>query len=159
MSATHRKIWRGRIFRYAPLILWIGLIFLASSNLGSMSHTSRIIRPILLWLFPSAPDETIDLYHSYIRKCAHFTEYAILAFWAARGLINSRREFLRDYWPACGFLIVAAVAATDEFNQSFNPARTSSIYDVLLDCAGGASLILIFYIFRRWQAPSQNHVR
>ncbi len=47
--------WRERIIRYAPLILWIGLIMLLSTGQASMSNTSHFIRPVLEFFFPNAP--------------------------------------------------------------------------------------------------------
>jgi VanZ family protein len=137
-----KTIWRGRIARYAPLFLWIGVIFFLSSTLGSMSHTSRIIRPLLEWLFPDASAETITLYHAYIRKFAHFTEYAILAFLASRGFRGSSKAFLQKYWYAASIALVVLIASIDEFNQSFNPQRTGAFSDVWLDCFGGIFMIL-----------------
>ena len=134
--------WRVRLWLYAPLLVWIGVIFFLSSNLGSMKHTSLIIRPVLEFLFPAADEPTLQLYHSYVRKAAHFTEYALLALLACRLFfgINVRRAF------AAAFAVCLAVATLDEFNQSFNPERTSSGYDVLLDCAGAAFAILCVWL-------------
>ncbi|MGI8786707.1 MAG: VanZ family protein [Pyrinomonadaceae bacterium] len=139
---------RERFFRYALLVVWIAVIFIASSNAGSMSNTSRFIRPVLEWLFPHASEETLTAYHAFIRKLAHVTEYAILAFWASRAFINSAKLLPRKFWFALAFVVVLLVACADEFNQSFNAARTSSVYDVLLDCAGGAMMIFIFYLIK-----------
>ncbi|MDQ3043284.1 MAG: VanZ family protein [Acidobacteriota bacterium] len=138
--------WRGRIFRYAPLVLWIGLILFFSTEQASMSNTSRFIRPILEFLFPNAPEEVLIVYHGYIRKLAHFTVYAILAFWTARAFVNSSRKFLRQFWFVCAFVVVLLVASIDETNQSFLASRTGSIYDVLLDVGGGLAMIAVFYL-------------
>jgi len=135
--------WRGRIIRYAPLILWISVIFFASSTAGASKNTSIIIRPLLEWLFPSAPAATLDAYHNFIRKLAHFTEYALLAFLASRAFWYSSITFLRRFWFVWAFLMVALVAGTDEYNQSFNPLRTGSFYDTLIDASGGLTMILI----------------
>ena len=143
-QATRR---RGRFFRYAPLILWIGVVLFASTGNASMAQTSRFIRPLLEFLFPHTPDDILQIYHDYIRKSAHFIEYAILAFWASRAFANSARPFLRKYRFIVSFLLVLLVASIDETNQSFNPSRTGSARDVLLDCAGGAFIILLFAIF------------
>jgi VanZ family protein len=145
---------RGRIARYAPLFLWIGLIFFLSSSLGSASNTSRFIRPILEWLFPNASPETLTIYHAYVRKFAHFTEYAILAFWASRAFRGSAKEFLRKYWHVAAFLTVILTAALDEFNQSFNPARTGSVYDILLDISGGFTVILLLWLSAKSKKPA-----
>lgn len=138
--------WRGRFIRYAPLVFWIGLILFLSTGQASMSNTSRFIRPLLEFLFPNAPEELLIIYHGYIRKLAHVTVYAILAFWAARAFINSSQKILQQFWFACAFVLVLLVASVDETNQSFLDSRTGSIYDVLLDCFGGLAMITVFYL-------------
>ncbi len=139
----------GRFFRYAPLILWVGIILFASTSYGATSRTSLIIRPLLHFLFPSASEETIEIYHAFIRKLAHLTEYSILAFWASRAFWNSSAAILQKYWYAFSFIIVVAVASIDEFNQSFDSLRTGTIYDVLLDALGGAAMIGMLLIFKK----------
>jgi VanZ family protein len=140
--------WRGRFFRYAPLILWVGVIMLLSSRQAAMSQTSIFVRPILEFLFPNAPEETLILYHSYVRKLAHFVEYAVLAFWAVRAFTGSPGKILQRYWHVFSFLLVVLIAAIDETNQSFTASRTGSIYDVLLDTSGGLTMILIFLFYK-----------
>lgn len=135
---------KSRVLRYAPLVIWTGVVLFASTGAASMSQTSRFIRPLLEFLFPNAPEGILQTYHGYIRKLAHLTEYAVLAFFAARAFSTSSKNLLRDYWFVFAFVAAAVVACLDEFNQSFNSARTGSPYDVLLDCAGGALMILIF---------------
>lgn len=134
---------RGRFLRYAPLILWIGVIFLASSTAGSMSNTSRFVRPFLIWLFPNAPEDLITVYHGYVRKSAHFIEYAILAFFASRSFWGSAQEILSRFWYVAAFAVVLVVASLDEFNQSFSSIRTGTYADVVLDCLGGLAMILV----------------
>ncbi len=146
-----KTVWRGRFFRYAPLVLWIGLILFLSTGQASMPNTSRFIRPLLIFLFPNAPEEILNVYHGYIRKLAHVAEYAILAFWATRAFINSNQNFLRRLWFVISFVIVLAVASIDETNQSFLNSRTGSIYDVLIDVFGGLAMILIFYSWTKYQ--------
>ena len=155
MSQTNLKIFdrRGRFLRYAPLILWIGVIFFFSSQQGSMSKTSIFIRPILLFLFPNAPEETLTIYHGYIRKLAHFTEYAVLAFIALRTFRSPANEFLQKHRYFVSFILVFSIASLDEFNQSFIASRTSSFWDVLLDTAGGLTvLIFVYFIKIRYNA-------
>jgi VanZ family protein len=148
INNSTQSIWRGRIIRYAPLILWVAVIFTASSTAGASQNTSMIIRPLLEWLFPAAPAATLDIYHGYIRKLAHFTEYAVLAFLAARAFWASSKTFLRKLWFIWAFLFAAFVALFDEYNQSFNPLRTSSGYDVLIDVSGGLFVIAVFCILK-----------
>jgi VanZ family protein len=145
----NNKIWHGRIFRFVPLLLWIGVILYASSDNGSMTQTSRFIRPLLEFLFPNSPEETLQIYHGYIRKLAHLTEYAILAFWASRAFWNSSKIILQKHWFFVAFGLVFLVASIDEFNQSFNSNRTGSVYDVLLDSLGGLIMLAILAVYLR----------
>ena len=74
-----------RLFsRYAPLVVWLVFISYASSDNLSSQNTSQIIAPLILWLFPNTDPETLAMVHLGTRKIAHFMEYAILAFLAAR---------------------------------------------------------------------------
>jgi VanZ family protein len=139
--------WGGYLWYYAPLIIWIIVIFVASSGTGSMSNTSRIIRPILEFLFPTWDEAGYLVVHGYIRKGAHLTFYGILGFLAARAFYYQARNFLHKNWLLVSLALVVIVAALDETNQSFNAARTGTVYDVLLDTIGGLAAIIIFYLF------------
>ena len=121
-----------------------------------MEQTSRFIRPLLIFLFPSAPDETITLYHGYIRKLAHFAEYAVLAVLAARALIPSSVSMVRDRWFLWTIALACVVALLDEVNQSFNTARTGSPYDILLDLFGAFCAAAIIYLFLRQRTMSRS---
>lgn len=147
---SKQTVWRGRFFRYAPLILWIGVIFFLSSGQGAMSNTSRFIRPLLMFLFPDASEETLTFYHGLIRKLAHPTVYAVLAFFAARAFRFSPRPLLQKYWFAVSLGLVISVAALDELNQSFLASRTGSAFDIGLDTLGGLSMLtVLFFLIRR----------
>jgi len=135
--------WRGTLIAYAPLIFWTLVVLGFSTGQASMSETSLFIVPVLKYLFPSASDTTITLYHGYIRKCAHFTEYAILAFFAWRAFTYFESSVLKKLLAPIVF--VALIACLDEFNQSFSPLRTSSGRDVLLDISGG--MCMTFFLF------------
>jgi len=143
--------WRKRIYRYAPLVLWIGLILFLSTGQASMSNTSRFIRPFLEFIFPTASEEVLNAYHGYIRKLAHVTVYAVLAFWASRAFFSSSRKFLRQFWFVFALLLTFLIASIDETNQSFLNSRTGSIYDVFLDVSGGLWMVLVFYLATKYQ--------
>ena len=153
-GANNQSIWR-RLFRYGPVLIWMGVIFYASSADFSADNTSRIIRPLLGWLFPSISSESFVLVHVITRKCAHFAAYAILAFLAARAFRSSSTELLRSRWFAAALVLVICYAFLDEFQQSFVPSRTASIYDSMIDVAGGTSLLLLY----RWFVGGQKVVR
>jgi len=128
------------------------VIFTLSSTAGASQNTSRFIRPLLEWLFPAADAATLSVYHGYIRKLAHFTEYAVLAFFASRAFWLSSQTVLRKFWFVWAFLFVVLIAVADESNQSFNTLRTGSIYDVLIDAAGGLFAVAVLYVVRMRRA-------
>ncbi|MBA2734429.1 MAG: VanZ family protein, partial [Acidobacteria bacterium] len=97
LRERRRRAW-ARFRRYGPLIVWMGFIFYASTRAFAGENTSRIIRPLLLWLFPEISDEKIVLVHFVTRKVAHFVEYALLALLAARAFSSSSQQFLQRRW-------------------------------------------------------------
>ena len=112
-----------------------------------MAETSRFIGPILKFLLPNAPEETLRAIHAVIRKIAHVTEYSLLAFFAVRAMtaafgIRSKMKYILP------LILVAVIASADEINQSFDPARTGLASDALLDTASGAVAILIFWLLK-----------
>jgi VanZ family protein len=135
--------------------LWIGVIFFLSTSQGSLSKTSFIVRPILHFLFPGADEATLQSYQFAVRKLAHLTEYAVLAFLAARAFVWSSRRGLRRWWFAAALAIVFAVAATDEFNQSFDRLRTGTPIDVLIDLAGGAIGLILYFTVQRMRRKAR----
>ncbi len=143
---------REQIILYAPLLIWVGVILFLGSSPGSMTRTSLIIRPILEFLFPTATEEMLQLYHGFIRKCAHLTEYGVLGLLACRAFVNLSLATLRKYFYLLAGFLVLIIASADEFNQSFNPERTSSPIDVLIDLAGGMLGVLAYVIWTRRQS-------
>jgi VanZ family protein len=132
---------RARLGRYGPLVAWACFVLFASSASFSASNTSRIIRPLLLWLFPDISEASLNYVHFLVRKAAHFTEYAVLALLAARAFRTSHRQRLKQLWWLAAFALVACVALSDEYHQSFLPSRTGTIYDSLLDMTGAATAL------------------
>ena len=129
--------------RYLPLVAWLVFISFASSGSFNAGNTSRIIGPLILWLFPDTTPETLAAVHVVTRKAAHFTEYAILAFLGARAFRTSPRPALADRWFLAALALVVAYALVDEYHQSFVPSRTGSIYDSFIDIAGGLTALLL----------------
>ena len=148
-EGSERPKRRGQIMLYASLLIWIGVIFVFSSTQGSMSQTSRIIRPLLELLFPTAPEEILLFYHGIIRKLAHLTEYAVLGFLASRAVAGFYDGKLRGRSYVWAIVLVVLVAILDEMNQSLNPARTGSMIDVLIDLTGGFIATLFYFLYWR----------
>ena len=146
----------SRVWRYAPLVLWIMFISFASTAEFSSINTSRFIGPLLLWLFPDLSESRLAAIHFLIRKASHFTEYAILALLARRAFVTSSRAFIHRRWFELGLLLVTCYALLDEFHQSFVPSRTASIYDSALDVAGGLTVLLIFKLYDKYIRQKRN---
>jgi VanZ family protein len=140
---------RSRAWRYGPLLVWIGFIFFASTGNLSASNTSRILRPLLLWLFPAITEPTLAYAHFFVRKGAHFAEYFVLALLAARAFASSSRPGLRRRWWLAALSLVVSCALLDEYHQSFVASRTGTIYDSLIDIGGGATALVLYALWRR----------
>lgn len=83
----------------------------------------------------SEKDRLVDRFEKPVRKMAHFTEYTamgmLVCIWLAQWYEKSRARFRLNI----GWVFVSA--AFDEWHQYFVPGRYASVWDVLLDTAGG----------------------
>jgi len=147
---TSRKEW---LRRWWPAVVWAIVISLFSTGAFTSEHTSRIIIPILRWMFPNATMQTLLLVHHYIRKSAHFTEYFILSLLFLRGIRGENRG-TRLAWALLAIALVACYAALDEFHQSFVPGRVAAVGDVMIDTSGGIAAQAIAALVVMW-----GHIR
>jgi VanZ family protein len=143
-------------------ILWLILIAIESTAMLSSENTSRILYPILHYLFKLDWDR-FDVWHFYIRKTGHVIGYAtlsILLFRAWRATwpaISNTRWKLR--WAAIALVGTAFVASLDEWHQTFIPTRTGTIRDVILDtCAGLAAQIVILVWLWKGRGTGTNEL-
>ena len=84
------------------------------------------------------------------RKCAHVTEYAVLALLLWRALRNVPTLHTKTLLVFGAALLGCALfAASDEFHQTFVKSRTPSVRDVLLDTGGALLGLLIGVSFAR----------
>ena len=146
-----RKL-RGFIWYWLPVLLWMALIFTASSDTHSYEHSSRIIEPLLRWLFPHMPEARIHEIHELARKCAHLTEYGIFGLLLWRAVRKPVRNDPRPWtWREVRLvlLLVMLYAATDEFHQRFVATRTSMASDVFIDTSGAAAALAVLRVFDR----------
>jgi VanZ family protein len=130
-------------------ILWLIVISIESTNLASSANTSRILYPLLHYLF-GLDYQHFENWHFFIRKGGHVVGYAILSillFRAWRATLPAMSNVhwtLR--WATIALLGTAIVASLDEWHQSFIPSRTGRWQDVVLDTAAGlAAQLLIFF--------------
>lgn len=136
---------------WLPVIVWMLLIFIGSTDLLSSAHSSRIIGPILRWFNPDISPATIRQVQMAVRKTGHLAEYAILAWlmWRAR-----RQNKAGPWaWSEAGLvlLLIVLYALTDEAHQAFVASRYSSAADILLDGAGGMLGLAAQWCAGRWR--------
>ena len=139
---------------WLPAVLWMSVIFTASSDAMSGQRTSRFIGPFLRWLYPRISDETVMSVQFFVRKGAHMTEYAILAglLWRARR--HASKDDARPWRleeAVFALLISALYAGSDEFHQRFVTSREASLLDVTIDIAGAALGLLLIWRVGRWR--------
>lgn len=144
---------RGSFIRYwLPVILWMLLIFSASTDLLSSQRTSRFIEPFLRWLIPGIADTTVRQVQFAVRKMAHLTEYAVLAALVWRALRKPVDDDPRPWsWRVAAQTVFVCFlyAASDELHQSFVLSRFASPWDVFIDTVGAATGVGILWKSRR----------
>jgi VanZ family protein len=149
------RVSRARLSKYwLPVLVWMAVIFYGSSDSASFQHSSRIIEPLVRWIFPSVSPGTVHDVVVAVRKTAHLSEYAVLAILLWRALATRPNLKLCSWsWTEamCALLIVILYAASDEFHQSFVPSREASLRDVLIDSLGGLLALIFLWIIGRWR--------
>ena len=148
------------IFIILTLSVMAAIFFFSSQNAASSTRTSgSVVRFILSVVIPGfedmSPSEQAALvteYGSFIRKCAHFTEFAALGFCFTTLL--SLGDISHEYVRSMVFGVL--YASSDELHQLFSDGRACSLRDVLIDSSGFATglilSILISDIIRKRKA-------
>jgi VanZ family protein len=139
---------------WVPVIIWMVVVFSASGDHASFQHSSRIIGPLLHWLFPNLSAEATNNVVLAVRKCAHLNEYAVLALlvWRARrkpAWADTRPWRWSEAAEALWFAVL--YAATDEFHQTFVPSREGCLRDVLIDSTGAVVALILLWLLGRWR--------
>jgi len=137
---------------WIPSAIWLTVIAVESTNLGSAEHTGRILYPILHFLF-EMDRARFAVWHALLRKTGHIVGYftlSVLLFrsWRATFPRLSTRWCLQ--WATVALLSTSLVAMLDEWHQSFLPSRTGTFRDAILDgTAGLVAQIALFAILRK----------
>jgi VanZ family protein len=130
---------------WLPVLIWLGVIFIGSSDLMSAEHTSRFLVPFLLWWKPDISMETVALIQFGVRKAAHLAEYAILAILLCRAIFRGTNlKWSISILSVSAWIACVLVATGDEFHQSFVESRGASPWDVMIDSAGAIFGLAIY---------------
>jgi len=138
-----------------PVALSAAVVAMSSSAAFGSNYTSGPLRWLWQSLFGPVPVARWDVIHFYIRKSGHFTGYGLigLAWLRAWWMTLPHSWFLQD--AVLAVLGSAVMASCDEYHQTFLPNRTGSPRDVLLDCCGALTMLLLVYIFMRIFRPKR----
>lgn len=145
-------------------LLCLAMIFGFSSQEGVESgEMSKKIAEGLIRLFKPDYDsmprqernQLRNTVHLYVRKAAHFSEFALLAL-----LLRQLFNLFKDGWPLSAATLVFCVlaAAADEFHQSFVPGRSSQWTDVLIDSAGAVTGLMLSLLILRF-LRKRKHIK
>lgn len=149
------KKYLKRLILIICILIWLMFIFGMSAKTGEESAglSLRITRQIYKVNLVRQIIK-LDTLHTIIRKCAHFTEYGILAILVLEladtfdkwKKILLQKRYVKCLWWIVIFCII--VAASDEFHQSFVPDRGPSIRDVCIDTSGSLMFLVIAVIIK-----------
>lgn len=132
---------KRKVINWILLIMWMTVIFTMSNQPANISDSQSegVIR-ILSSIGINANGIFGDLANFIVRKCAHFSEYMILAilFFNVVRLYFNMKEIIIS---TIAFVFI--YACSDEIHQLFVPGRESAFRDVLIDTLGGTTSVLI----------------
>jgi len=137
--------------RCLPAAAWYGVIWRFSAQTAAVSGalSDRLLYRILDgWseVFRSSSEEgrtaIVTFLSFYERKAAHMFLYFVLA-----GLLMlALPKWDAGRRAAAALSLCAALAALDEFHQTFIPGRSGQVRDVLVDAAGAACFLLLWAV-------------
>jgi VanZ family protein len=152
MSSEPRglKFW---ISAWFPIAVGIAVIAMESTEYLGADRTSGPLRWIFQVFFGPVSNARWEILHHFIRKSGHFLGYGLigLAWLRAWRMTCPGLRFMAN--AALALMGTALLASWDEWHQSFLPNRTSSVWDVLLDCSGALAMLGIAYISTRIIRP------
>ncbi|HWH56046.1 MAG TPA: VanZ family protein [Terriglobales bacterium] len=136
---------------WLPSAIWLAIIALESTNIGSSDHTASLLYPIFSFLFGLDPAR-FAVWHALMRKAGHVVGYFILSVllfrsWRATFPRLSTRWCLQ--WAAVAFFSTALVASFDEWHQTFLPSRTGTFRDVILDSSAALVAQIVWFVIAR----------
>jgi VanZ family protein len=131
------------------------MIMVESTEWLGADYTSTPLRDLYQAIFGHVTNAQWAVIHHIIRKAGHFIGYGLigLAWLRAWWMTLPKSHFLPD--AVLALLGTALIAVADEYHQSFLSNRTSSPWDVLIDCSGAIVLQLMVYVFMRSARPKR----
>lgn len=134
-----------RIVMRITAVAWAALVFYMSTERFGSDFSQLLLAHALTALHISVSPRTFHILDTLLRKLAHITEYAILAFFVYGSLA---KEQLFRWSPRQALWCLGAVALyslTDEFHQRFVPGRHASLVDSGIDIVGASIAIALIF--------------
>jgi len=132
---------KRKIVYWILLIIWMIIICVMSNQPATISDSQSMG---VLYLFSKVGININGIFgelaNFVVRKCAHFTEYmilALLAFNVIKLYFNIKQVVILT------IVFVFLYACSDEIHQLFVLGREGAIRDVIIDTCGGIVLVLI----------------
>ena len=143
---------------WLPSAVWLAVIAVESTNLGSAEHTGRILFPVFHFLFRMDLEQFV-FWHFLFRKLGHVIGYFILSVllfrsWRATFPRLSTRWCLQ--WATIALLTTSLVAMLDEWHQSYLPSRTGTVRDVILDTVAALLAQIALFVILRIEGRAFN---
>lgn len=135
-----------RAYLFAVLSVF-AMCFIFAQSCLSGEESGDLSLGIAAWLRPILDPNgilSLDTFHHYLRKAAHFTEFAVFGSFVCGFSVNLGRLRQRKYVTLPLFLVLA-VAVCDEFLQYFT-GRGSMVTDVVIDFSGAVFGLLIVWL-------------
>ena len=129
--------------RIRSVLIVLNLALIWGNSLMTGADSGAISGGVLAFLGRILPVLLTEAGHTFLRKAAHFSEFALLGL-----LYCGRHRLARQETPLHLMGFGLAVACIDETIQIFTPGRASSLIDVWIDTSGfalGLAVILTAY--------------
>ena len=118
----------------------------AGMSIGYAKELARILSFFGFFQIHSNADLMMhaEVVHTFVRKTAHFTEYAVLGFFTYKAVSCDVKD--RKKAVLIAQLISTGYASTDEIYQLFVPGREGKVFDVMIDSCGAFCGIMVSMI-------------
>ena len=155
MSASRIKLSKSRaVFLILTAAVMAAIFILSSQTAAGSSNTSSGITKLYIKVFHSGYDscsaarqkEIWSNASFIVRKCAHFSIYAVLGFFAS--FTAGKRRFFSN--GSLGVVIFGFLYAfSDEIHQKFSEGRSCEFRDMMIDTCGVITGMVCSFILVR----------
>ena len=126
--------------RVLTILILLNLALIWGNSMMTGLDSEAVSGGLLAFIGRFFPVLLTESGHTFLRKAAHFSEFALLGL-----LFCGRHRLVRNETPLHLMGFGLAVACIDETIQIFTPGRASSLIDVWIDTTGFALGRFVIY--------------